>query len=88
MMKRIKELRTEKGMSVPQSRQGTRSEISYNEGVSSKPVSNNVYEELPGPDEIQQKPKPQKTSTNVGESNLGEGTFDEDESHQGFLEAL
>ena len=51
MMKRIKELRAEKGMSAPQSRQGTRSEISYNEGISSKPVSNNVYEELPGPED-------------------------------------
>ena len=52
MMKRIKEMRAEKGMSLPQSRQGNRSEISYNEGVSSRPVTNNVYEELPGPDEI------------------------------------
>ena len=74
-------MRAEKGMSLPQSRQGNRSEISYNEGVSSRPVTNNVYEELPGPDEIQEKPKPQKTSTNVGESNLAEGQFDEDESH-------
>ena len=50
IIKRIKDIRAEKGMSVPQSRQGTRREdIQYSEGISSKPVSNNNYAELPGP---------------------------------------
>ena len=43
IMKRIKDLRSERGES-----------IQYSEGVSSKPVSNNQYEELPAPDTMPQ----------------------------------
>ena len=42
IIKRIKDIRAEKGMSVPQSRQGTRREdITYKDGMSSRPVTNN-----------------------------------------------
>ena len=61
MMKKIKEMRASKGMSVPQSAQSTRSkaasiaqtpessQIKYEDGASTRPVTNNVYEELPVP---------------------------------------
>ena len=52
IIKRIKEVRIEKGMSVPQSAQSKRSkadDIKYDEGSSSRPVTNNDYEELPDP---------------------------------------
>jgi hypothetical protein len=39
IIKKIKDLRADKGMSG----------IQYREGISSKPVSNNQYEELPAP---------------------------------------
>lgn len=53
IIKRIKDIRSEKGMSVPQSRQGTRREdISYKDGVSSRPVTKNDYAELPGPNSM------------------------------------
>lgn len=39
-------------MEVTQSREGTRrADISYKEGVSSRPVTNNKYSELPDPTE-------------------------------------
>ena len=53
ILKRIKDTRAEKGMSVPVSRASNRpaakpkEAISYGEGISVKPVSQNVYEELP-----------------------------------------
>lgn len=52
IIKRIKEVRQERGLSVPASSQSTRtkvSDIQYNEGSSIRPVTNNVYEELPDP---------------------------------------
>lgn len=50
IIKRIKDTRASKGMSVPQSRQGARrDDIKYSEGISSRPVTNNDYEELPDP---------------------------------------
>jgi len=54
IIKKIKEIRGLKGMTVPQSAQSSRpkvDEIKYNEGISSRPVTNNVYEELPDPTE-------------------------------------
>jgi hypothetical protein len=57
IMKRIKEMRQQEGMSVPQSAQSTRtkaSEIDYSEGTSIRPVTNNVYEVLPDPNEVSQ----------------------------------
>lgn len=57
IIKRIKDIRLSKGLSVPQSAQSTRtkaSEIEYNEGSSIRPVTNNVYEVLPDPTEMSQ----------------------------------
>jgi hypothetical protein len=72
IMKKIKDLRTEKG-------------ISYGEGVSSKPVSNNQYEELPPPEEehksiLKSKKEtrgPQPDNSTVGMVSLKDGTYDE-----------
>ena len=58
IVKRIKELRTSKGMTVPQTpqqkaaQQSEKQDIKYDEGISSRPVTNNVYEELPPPTEL------------------------------------
>ena len=42
IIKKIKDMRGEKGLgAIP---------IQYSEGISSKPVTNHMYEELPGPD--------------------------------------
>ena len=57
IVKRIKDTRASQGMSVPQSREGTRKEetgIKYSEGISSRPVTNNDYEELPDPTSSQE----------------------------------
>ena len=57
IVKRIKDTRASKGMTVPQSRQGTRKDdtgIKYSEGMSSRPVTNNDYEELPDPTSSQE----------------------------------
>jgi hypothetical protein len=54
IVKRIKELRQAEGLSVPASAQSTRSkveEIKYDEGKSTRPVTQVMYEELPGPTE-------------------------------------
>ena len=52
IIKKIKDLRTEKGMATPSTRDGTKTQdIQYEDGVSSKPVSQNIYEELPPPSE-------------------------------------
>lgn len=62
IVKRIKDLRADKGMTVPQSREGTRrADISYKDGVSSRPVTNHPYSELPGP------------TTTSSETNTGTG---------------
>lgn len=48
IIKKIKDMRAEKGLgAIP---------IQYSEGMSSKPVSNNQYEELPGPDGEEKQP--------------------------------
>jgi|TARA_B110000305_G_scaffold221155_1_gene263595 hypothetical protein len=63
IIKKIKDIRAAKGMSVPQSREGTRpkpKEIQYKDGISSKPVTNNEYEELPDPHMLEQQLKAQK----------------------------
>lgn len=105
IIKKIKDIRAAKGMSVPQSREGTRpkpKEIQYKDGISSKPVTNNEYEELPDPHMLEQQLKAQKqkeqpgmipvlkktNNSNVGIEELKDGQYDEAESHKGFLEAL
>jgi len=69
IVKRIKDLRADKGMTVPQSREGTRrpvdanvTAVSYKDGVSSRPVTNHPYSELPGP------------NTTTSETNTGTAT--------------
>jgi hypothetical protein len=52
IIKRIKDLRTEQGLSVPQSAQSTRSKaesVKYEDGISTRPVTQIDYEELPEP---------------------------------------
>jgi hypothetical protein len=50
ILKRIKEVREDKGMTPSLSRQGTiRDEIQYSDSISSRPLTHNVYEELPDP---------------------------------------
>ena len=57
MLKRIKMMRSEKGMSVPESRQGQRprpadnndDSLADNAGSEVRPVSNADYSELPAP---------------------------------------
>lgn len=67
IIKKIKDIRAEKGMSVPQSRQGTRrTDITYQDGMSSKPVTNNPYTELPGPTSMSS-----ETNTGVQTSTTG-----------------
>lgn len=69
--------------------------------MSSKPVSQNVYEELPPPSEEtadvgqkKQQPAAAKNSSggnpndSIGITKLADGAYDEAESHTGFLEAL
>ena len=102
IIKKIKDLRIEKGMEVPQSREGgTRTQdIQYEDGVSSKPVSQNVYEELPPPSEEQEKENKKVSfapgtkgsyggsNDQIGIEKLADGVYNEAESHNGFLEAL
>ena len=88
MMKKIKDMRAEKGMGG----------IQYQEGVSSKPVTQHQYEELPDPTKTQEAPqqsilKPKRQPDGVDNSKIGmtllkDGVYDENESHAGFLEAL
>ena len=69
IIKKIKDLRAEKGMSVPQSREGTRpkaKEIQYKDGISSKPVTNHQYEELPDPHELERQQRAQQKQQQVG----------------------
>jgi hypothetical protein len=50
ILKKIKDAREEKGLTASVSRSGTtKSEISYQEGSSSRPVTNYDYEPLPEP---------------------------------------
>ena len=99
IIKKIKDVRSEKGMTMPPSREGTkREEISYGEVGSSKPATKIVYEELPMEKENQPVPgtQPQKSAkqvrfkedSNVGMPALNEGQYNEAESHNSFLEAL
>ena len=55
MLKRIKILRQEKGMSVPESRQGQRprmADAENNTGVEVRPATNADYSELPAPTQV------------------------------------
>ena len=123
IMKRIKDIRSEQGMTVPQSpalsngasskagMSNAGTEVSYGEGASSRPATKIQYEELPAPTEmssqmnsgvgtstggiLKTKESSKKTVTfksdndsNVGIPLLKEGTYNEEESHEGFLNAL
>ena len=93
-------------MSVPQSREGPRkveTGIKYSEGMSSRPVTNNDYEELPDPTSSQetlstqgsalkvnshQHQAPNQVKALVNVETLGDGVYNEQEAHESFLEAL
>lgn len=87
-------------MSVPESRQGTRSQQQDGVNVSVKPHTQNDLSELPQPSDTSSAPgsMPQKSSLKTaGEKtsnaqkaggSLLDGQFDEGESHNSFLEAL
>ncbi len=93
IIKRIKTLRQEKGMTVPESRQGQRQHAD-NVATEARQVTNADYSELPPPSkEIPQKSALKNRTESVSQANndynqLAEGTFDEAQSHQSFLEAL
>ena len=52
MMKKIKDMRGEKGLGVKD-----KGAIQYQEGISSKPVTQHQYEELPDPTKAQEPPQ-------------------------------
>ena len=58
ILKRIKMMRSEKGMTVPESRQGARprpdGDPTNNSGAEVKPVTNADYSELPAPVQVSQ----------------------------------
>ncbi len=86
-------MRQEKGMTVPESRQGQRQHAD-NVLTEARQVTNADYSELPPPTkEVPQKSALKNRTESVSQMNTGynklaEGTFDEAQSHAGFLEAL
>ena len=103
IVKRIKDLKAERGADASSmSIKSTTESIKYSEGVSSRPVTQNVYEELPPPTEYYKPapPKPvrapvkalvkrdQASNQNIGMVDLKDGVYNEVESHNEFLDAL
>lgn len=95
VMKRIKDIRKDKGMSVPESRQGARPKPDNVESTT-KPFKKNDYEALPEPNMTsggvgtENSDKGQKSGgVGTGDSNsLLAGDYNEAESHNQFLDAL
>ncbi|CDW76639.1 sam domain containing protein [Stylonychia lemnae] len=97
IMKRIKDLRKDRGMSVPESRQGQRQKVDG--GIQANPADN-VHKEvrphqrqdleaLPEPDYSNLHTQKQgSTNTASNGSSLLNGNYNEQESHKQFLEAL
>ena len=94
IIKRIKDMRKDKGMSVPESRQGQR-EQKNNVESNIRAYAKQDYEVLPEPNMssggvgTENEDKSQKTGgSNAKGVSLLEGGYDEAQSHNDFLEAL
>lgn len=84
IMKRIKELRKSKGMSIPESRQGARPTQENNVQSNARAVTKNEYEELPEPNAnaggVGTENNEKKSSLKTGgtkQSTLLDGDYDE-----------
>ena len=95
IMKKIKDLRKDRGMTVPESRQGQRPKQGENVESNVREFKKVDYEELPDPTagagtstQASMGANTGKASTKLGGGKLMQGEYNEEQSHKEFLEAL